>query len=278
MNIDPPFLYGTAWKEQDTARLTELAVRTGFRGIDTANQRKHYFEAAVGTALRALWNEGVCTRDDLFLQTKFTYKRGQDHRLPYDPRADLTTQVQQSFEGSLKHLHTDRIDSYLLHGPASDVGLKGDDWAVWRAMEGLFDSGQALKLGVSNVNADQLQTLIDGARIKPSYVQNRCYARTRWDTDVRQICNTHGVVYQGFSLLTANRKELALPDVGEMAERYGGTVPQLVFAFARQMGMLPLTGTSQEKHMDQDLASTTLKLSPEDLGVMERGLSLPDPA
>ena len=44
----PDFLYGTAWKENRTPGLTELALRVGFRGIDTANQRRHYFEAGVG--------------------------------------------------------------------------------------------------------------------------------------------------------------------------------------------------------------------------------------
>ena len=44
----PRFLYGTAWKEDATQRLTELALKQGFRAIDTANQRRHYDEAAVG--------------------------------------------------------------------------------------------------------------------------------------------------------------------------------------------------------------------------------------
>ena len=81
-------IYGTAWKQERTAGLTELAVRTGFRAIDTANQRKHYFEAQVGEALQKLYADGAVTRDELSLQTKFTYRRGQDTRLPYDPMAD----------------------------------------------------------------------------------------------------------------------------------------------------------------------------------------------
>ena len=47
----PRFLYGTAWKEEETGRLVGLALRAGFRGIDTANQRRHYHEAAVGRAV-----------------------------------------------------------------------------------------------------------------------------------------------------------------------------------------------------------------------------------
>src|SRR5580704_960228 len=90
----PDFLYGTAWKEDRTAALTELAIRAGFRGIDTANQLRHYHEAGVGEGLAAAYNAGIVTRADLFLQTKFTYRQGQDHRLPYDPAAPLTVQVE----------------------------------------------------------------------------------------------------------------------------------------------------------------------------------------
>src|SRR5919109_2216215 len=103
----PDFLYGTAWKEDRTAALTELALRAGFRAIDTANQRRHYVEAGVGQGLAAAYRAGVVTRADLFLQTKFTYQGGQDHRLPYDPGADLFTQVAQSMASSLEHLGTD---------------------------------------------------------------------------------------------------------------------------------------------------------------------------
>src|SRR4028118_1291019 len=85
----PRFLYGTAWKEQETRRLTETALRLGFRGIDTANQRRHYHEAAVGQAIASAIAGGVVAREDLFLQTKFTFPSGQDHRLPYDPHAPV---------------------------------------------------------------------------------------------------------------------------------------------------------------------------------------------
>src|SRR5260221_7464714 len=95
------FLYGTAWKENETKRLTELALAAGFRGIDTANQRRHYHEAAVGEAVQASIASRVVTRDELFLQTKFTFQRGQDHRLPYDAAAPIAVQVEQSFVSSL---------------------------------------------------------------------------------------------------------------------------------------------------------------------------------
>src|SRR5207248_1546378 len=132
MEID--FLYGTAWKEERTRGLVELALNAGFRGIDTANQRRHYFEAGVGEALAAAYRSGIVTRNDLFLQTKFTWVNGQDHRLPYDPSADLTTQVSQSMTSSLEHLGTDHVDSFVLHGPATGRGWSTADAEVWSAM------------------------------------------------------------------------------------------------------------------------------------------------
>ncbi|MCX7398836.1 MAG: aldo/keto reductase [Planctomycetales bacterium] len=167
----PRFLYGTAWKENETQRLTELALRQGFRGIDTANQRRHYYEAAVGEAIKAAIASRLVTRQDLFLQTKFTFRSGQDHRLPYDPAASIATQVEQSFASSLEHLGTEFIDSYVLHGPTQRIGLAPDDWAAWRAMEEIHDSGRVRLLGVSNVTLEQLKSLHHGARIRPRFVQ-----------------------------------------------------------------------------------------------------------
>src|SRR5262249_20045274 len=100
----PSIMYGTAWKEERTEALTSEAIACGFRAIDTANQRKHYLEAGVGAAIAAAVASGNVTREQLFVQTKFTYQRGQDHRLPYDPDADLATQVHQSIHSSLHHL------------------------------------------------------------------------------------------------------------------------------------------------------------------------------
>src|ERR687887_247861 len=176
----PRFLYGTAWKEERTAALTELALRIGFRGIDTANQRRHYFEAAVGHGLAAAYRAGIVTRADLFLQTKFTYQRGQDHRLPYDPAADLATQVAQSMASSLEHLGTDHVDSYVLHGPASGRGWTQYDAEVWRAMAKERDAGRTRYLGVSNVSPRHLAELEASRAELPSFVQNRCFARLGW--------------------------------------------------------------------------------------------------
>ena len=266
----PGFLYGTAWKENETQRLTELALRQGFRGIDTANQRRHYHEAAVGQAITAAIESGLVVRNDLFLQTKFTFQSGQDHRLPYDPAASVTTQVEQSFISSLEHLGTDFVDSYVLHGPTQRVGLAADDWAAWRAMEVIHDSGRARLLGVSNVSLEQLQSLFHGARIRPRFVQNRCYAVRSWDLLIREFCAANDMIYQGFSLLTGNRHVMARPELVQIAKRHGRTVSQIIFRFALDVGMLPLTGTTDADHMRMDLDVFDFQLEPAELKVIER--------
>ncbi len=265
----PRFIYGTAWKKQETARLTELAVEQGFRGIDTANQRKHYHEAGVGEGIREALKIGLLARDDLFLQTKFTFRGGQDHRLPYDPDAPLAEQVAQSFESSLEHLGTDVIDAYLLHGPTKRAGLGSRDWEVWRAMEALHASRRARLLGISNVSLEQLQILCKEARVPPRFVQNRCYAAQRWDRSVRRFCAANGIVYQGFSLLTANSKVTADGELIRLAERYRRTVSQMVFRFALDVGIVPLTGTTSAEHMRDDLAVFDFVLEPKDVAMIE---------
>lgn len=264
----PSFMYGTAWKKEATTGLVLQAVEAGFTAIDTANQLVHYDEARVGEALVQLARQGI-TRDKLFLQTKFTPVNGQDHRLPYDAGATITTQVQQSFASSLTHLHTDSLDSYVLHGPYSRRGLGAEDWEVWAALESLYDAGKTKMIGISNVSADQLTLLCAKAKHKPMMVQNRCYAAFGWDKEVREICRTHGIIYQGFSLLTANSGIFAEPEMRALAAKYQTGLAQLVFRFSQQIGMLPLTGTTNPQHMKEDLQCERFTLSSEELAAIE---------
>jgi len=264
----PSFMYGTAWKKEATTQLVQLAVTAGFTAIDTANQLIHYQEALVGEALLALAQQGV-TRDRLFLQTKFTSTNGQDHRTPYDASADLTTQVVQSFDSSLAHLHTDYLDSYVLHGPYQRQGLGAADQEVWAAIEALYRSGKTKMIGISNVTAEQLAQLCAEAIVKPMVVQNRCYAAFGWDKEVREICRAHGIIYQGFSLLTANQGIFAEPAIRAIAQRLGAGLAQVVFRFAMQVGMLPLTGTTNPQHMKDDLQAEQFTLTADDMQVIE---------
>ncbi|AUH73069.1 aldo/keto reductase family protein [Legionella sainthelensi] len=267
--IIPPFLYGTAWKEERTQELTYQALQNGFTGIDTANQRKHYFEEGVGLGIQQFLEVSEKKRTDLFLQTKFTPASSQDHRKPYDERDTYKTQVNQSITSSLKHLQTDYIDSYILHGPSYYSELAQDDLEIWSAMEDVFYEGKVRLLGISNVNLTQLETLYKYAAVKPSFVQNRCFANTQWDLAIRLFCKKHGIIYQAFSLLTANQSYLYTNILQKLTQQHHKKIAQIIFRFALQLGMLPLTGTSSQFHMQEDLDLDSFELSPDSIRFIE---------
>ena len=132
------------------------------------------------------------------------------------------------------------------------------------------DVREALRqLGISNVSRDQLEQLCGLARVPPAFVQNRCYASRGWDADVRDACARHGITYQGFSLLTANVRELQRPEFWRIVDRVGKTPAQVVFRFAQRAGILPLTGTTDPDHMREDHGVYDFDLSEDDVRSIE---------
>ncbi len=259
----PPIIYGTAWKKDRTADLVVKAIRAGFRGIDTACQPKHYNEPLVGTALYRLKDHGI-EREALFLQTKFTPLSGQDPRqVPYDKNSPVELQVAQSFEASKKNLHTEYVDSLVLHSPMQPHALL---MKVWNAMEKIQKTGGARQLGISNCyNTETIRSLYTDANVKPAVVQNRFYQETGYDADLRHWCSNHGVIYQSFWTLTANPHILASNTVRTIAQKYQKTEAQIFFRYLSHSGIVPLTGTSSEQHMREDLSIFDFELSSEDL-------------
>lgn len=263
----PRIIYGTAWKKADTQRLVSLAIQIGFRGIDTACQPKHYDEAGAGAGIAAGLKQGL-TRADLYLQTKFTSLSGQDlNRVPYDPKAPLPHQVAQSVAVSLKNLQTDHLDCVLLHSPMPTMT---QTLAAWRALETLVDSGQVRQLGISNCyRLDDLMGLHEASRIKPAVVQNRFYADTNYDRDIRAFCDRHQIIYQSFWTLSANPHLLAHNTITALCSAYKRTPAQVLFRYLTQLGIVPLTGTKSETHMREDLAIFDLELGKAELRAIE---------
>ena len=137
-------------------------------------------------------------------------------------------------------------------------------------MEELQTAGRTRFLGISNVALDQIEELWELAVVPPRFVQNRCFASFGWDHAVRAFCRAKGIVYQGFSLLTANGRELQHPGFLRLAARIGKTPAQVVFRFAHKIGILPLTGTTDVEHMREDLEADRFELSDEDVRLMRR--------
>ena len=136
---------------------------------------------------------------------------------------------------------------------------------AWRAIEAIHESGRVQLIGISNVSLSQLETLCREAKVFPRMVQNRCYANRSWDIAVRAFCAANNILYQGFSLLTANRQYLNSPLLREIAAKHDRTAEQIIFRFALDVGMLPLTGTSSDKHMQQDLDVFDFQLETEEV-------------
>lgn len=258
----PQIIYGTAWKKDATERLVSLAIRNGFRGIDTACQPKHYDEAGAGAGIAASIKQRLA-RHDLYLQTKFTSLSGQDpKRIPYDPKAPLEDQVAQSIAASLKNLQTEYLDCVLLHSPMPTMA---QTQSVWRALESFIDNGQVRQLGISNCYRPRdLQTLYQFARMKPAVLQNRFYAETHYDRDIRNYCKQKRIIYQSFWTLSANPDLLAHTTMTALASTYKRTVAQILFRYLTQIGVVPLSGTQSEAHMRDDLAIFDFELTQEE--------------
>jgi len=259
----PRIIYGTAWKKERTADLVVQAIRTGFRGIDTACQPKHYNESLVGQALTQLEKEGI-NRDSLFVQTKFTPYDGQDpNQVPFDENARLEIQVAQSFETSQKNLHTEYVDSLVLHSPLETFART---MTVWRAMETIQKSGGARQLGISNCyDLGLLKQLHAEAINKPAVVQNRFYADTGYDAELREWCSQQGIFYQSFWTLTANPHLLSSPTINKLAKQKERTSAQIFLRALTESGVTPLTGTCSQQHMQENLSIFEFDLTPDEI-------------
>lgn len=266
----PQLIYGTAWKKERTADLVEQAVLSGFRGIDTACQPKHYEESLVGEALKRLNAHGIM-RNELFVQTKFTPLSGQDpNSIPYDPNAPLEMQVAQSYEASKRNLGTDYVDSLVLHSPLFPYE---NLVRVWKKMEEIYHSKGARQLGISNCyDTELLKRLYAEVDVKPSVVQNRFYSESGYDVTLRQWCDEQGIIYQSFWSLTANPHILESQTVGAMARKYARTEAQIFYRYLTYIQIVPLIGSTSLQHMNEDLSIFDFALCVDDIEILSRML------
>jgi len=242
----------------------ELALKNGFRSIDTACQPKHYSEKGVGDGIQAAIASGIVTRNELFIQTKFTPIGGQDpHNVPYNPNDPLAAQVQQSLQKSLENLQTDYIDSLVLHSPLKRMS---DTLVVWREFETAVRNNLVKYIGISNCyDINVLKELYETASIKPTFLQNRFYKETEYDADIREYCKDRDILYQTFWTLTGNPRIIQHRLLQDLASKYGKTPAQIWFRFVNSHGHIFLTGTKDPLHMKQDLEVPFIELTAQEI-------------
>lgn len=191
-------------------------------------------------------------RQDLFLQTKYTPIDGQDitKPLPYNPKAQISHQIQDSFQKSLDNLKTTYLDSYLLHSP-----LKTFDQTLeaWRTLITLQAEKKIRYIGISNIHDTSLLHTLSREK-KVEVVQNRWYERNQWDRKVLKYCREHEILYQSFWTLTGSPTLLSHPSLLAIARASACTPAQIAYKLAQSKGVIPLSGTSNETHMKEDIA------------------------
>ncbi|KAF1850122.1 aldo-keto reductase-like protein [Cucurbitaria berberidis CBS 394.84] len=254
---EPAFIYGTAWKNDQTKRLVKEALAAGFRRIDTAAQPRHYQEALVGEALREAYSGGAVRREDVYVQTKYTTPAGQDVKnMPYDPSAPLDAQIHTSVASSLKNLRPREeseegsyLDCLLLHSPLPTIEQTVQAWQLLES----YVPDRIRSLGISNVTLPTLQVIYNESTVKPSVVQNRFYPQTRYDVPLRRFCQENSITYQSFWTLTGNPALLKSKPVGALAQAAGIDQSVALYALVMDLGVVVLNGTTSSEHMQEDL-------------------------
>jgi len=252
--LAPPLFYGTAWKKAATTALVALALKNGFRAIDTACQPRHYNENLVGEGIA----HGGVKREDLFLQTKFTLPGGQDpNNIPYNINAPVEDQVRQSFAQSLQNLRTEYLDAVLLHSPARSIETT---LSIINVLNTFKSEGKVRHLGISNIYSLSALEEICG-RFPPStiqIIQNRFYPDTEYDVGIRRYCKSNGIMYQkSFWTLSGNPHVLESLVLKRVADRIGASVEGSFYRFCIQEGITVLDGTTSEEYMKEDLTVST---------------------
>lgn len=253
----PAFIYGTAWKKDQTKALVKEAIVQGFRRIDTAAQPRHYQEALVGEALREAYGQGLTSRNEIYLQTKYTTPAGQDmSNMPYDPSSPLETQIHTSVASSLQNLRTTEdpeqgayLDCLLLHSPLPTLE---QTLQAWKLLES-YVPNKIRSLGISNVTLPVLEAIYKSSTTKPSVVQNRFYPQTGFDVALRAFCTSHDITYQSFWTLTGNPALLRSEPVVSLAQYCAVELPVALYALVMNAGIMVLNGTTSASHMRQDL-------------------------
>jgi diketogulonate reductase-like aldo/keto reductase len=247
-----------------TKQATKTALDVGFRHLDCAERYRN--EEAVGDAMEEVFKAGTIARNDVFVTTKLWNSNHRPER------------VKPAFEASRARLRLDDIDCYLIHTPfAFQPGDEQDprdergqviyDPGVtlvetWQALERLVDEGQCKAIGLSNVNLEKLQEIVEAARIKPAVVEVESHPYLpEWD--LLDYCRQHGIVLLAFAALghAMDPRLLDHPVIIAIAQRLGKTPAQVVLAWAVQRGTACLTTSVKPDRIQENFEISTL---PED--------------
>ncbi len=243
--ILPGILYGTLQYKNQTAALTEVALKAGFRAFDSSTV---YDEEQVGVG----FSKYAIDRNKTWIQTKFS-PAGKKYDMVFNTYISLYEQVFQSFDWSLQALHINYLDAYIVHSTVGHPELIDEDFEIWQALEAIHNSGQINYIGVSNVNLNQLKSYTSVVKVKPTIVQNNFRCNSVEDLELLQYCLENSIAYQGFSLPRLNAELLEHDKVSALAKEHNATNMQIMLQFFQAIGLTPLIGARTEQHIKDNI-------------------------
>ncbi|QSQ19952.1 aldo/keto reductase [Pyxidicoccus parkwayensis] len=173
----------------------------------------------------------------------------------------------RALEGSLKRLRVERIDVYQLHAVDPRVPFEESVGTLAR----LREQGKIRHVALSNVSVEQLRA---ARRLVPIVsVQNRYNLTDRQSDDVLAECEREGLGFLPYFPLAANALTGDNSPLVQAAKRHGVTPGQLALAWLlhRSPVMLPIPGTSSVKHLEENVAAASVKLTADEMRALERG-------
>jgi 2,5-diketo-D-gluconate reductase A len=232
---------------EETQRVVEVALETGYRHIDTAAAYRN--EAGVGAAIAA---SGL-PREEVFVTTKlWNSEQGYDSALA-------------GFEKSLGRLDMERVDLYLIHWPMPGQGLYLD---TWRAFERIHEQGGARSIGVSNFRIEDLETLEREAEKRPTVNQIELHPRLQ-QPELRAWHADHDIATEAYSPL-AQGAVLSDETIETIAAHHEKTPAQTILRWHLQLGNIVIPKSVTPERIRENFEITDFELSEDDMAAIAR--------
>jgi diketogulonate reductase-like aldo/keto reductase len=225
---------------QETVDSVRWALELGYRHIDTAQAYGN--EGSVGEGLR---QSGV-PREDVFITTKF-----------YPARQDPEAEIQRSLE----RLGVDFVDLYIIHWPQG-----GPTWA-WEGMQRAQQAGYTRSIGVSNFSAKEIDDLLAISDSDPVVNQIQ-FSPFEFRRGLMEVCEERSIAIQAYSPLGTGR-HVNDPRVGEIAERVGKTIPQVLIRWALERNLIVLPKSVHRERIEANAQVFDFSLSEEDVAALD---------
>jgi aryl-alcohol dehydrogenase-like predicted oxidoreductase len=252
MRITGQGIWGPPDDPEEAKRLLRRVVELGIDLIDTADSYgPEVSELLIAEALHPY-------PDGLVIATKGGLRRSGPGQWPRDARPE---RLKECCEASLRRLKLDRIDLYQLHSPDPKVPY-GDSVGALRELQ---DEGKIRHVGISNVSLEQLAEA--RAIVEVVTVQNRYNLEDRDSEDVLEACEAASIGFIPWFPLAVGRLAEPGGSLDRIARERDATPAQIALSWllARSPVMLPIPGTAQIEHLEENLAATRIELSADEV-------------